>query len=389
MMTPRERMKNVIHFKKPDILPWTESFFSETLNKWFSEGLPADKLTIIDWTYVGMMPDALFFGFNPNSYFGCDPLMLGVDIDTGPIPKFKKRVIGVTDRYVDCLTETGSVLRRSTKAEYTWYNMPMFIDWPIKDRKSWEEYKKRLDPKDPRRYPKDWDQDAYIEFFESTQDSATGFGFAGFYGFGAQLMGIPTFVTMFYKDPELIHDMAEYWEYFTIETIRDAVETLKDRIDINYWWEDLAYKHGPSISPKLYREFLLPHYRKVIGFLRKNKIDRILMDCDGNFNPLLDLLVEAGFNGLIPLEVNSGMDAITIRKKYGNSFWCIGNLDKREIVKGGAAMRKEVDSKVPILKEMGGYIPMIDHQVSVEFTLEKFKEYAEYIKKICGYTQKS
>jgi hypothetical protein len=47
------------------------------------------------------------------------------------------------------------------------------------------------------------------------------------------------------------------------------------------------------------------------------------------------------------LEVNSNMDAIAIRKK-GNKFFLIGNLDKRELAKGGEVMKKEIDSKVPI-----------------------------------------
>jgi len=140
-------------------------------------------------------------------------------------------------------------------------------------------------------------------------------------------MGIPTFNVTFYKAPELIHDMAEHWEHFIIETIRNAVETLKDRIDMVFWWEDMADKHGPCISPKLYKEFLLPHYKRVTRFLKKNNIDRIMMDSDGNINPVLDLIIEAGITGTWPLEVNSGMDAIAVKKKYGNKLFLAGNLD--------------------------------------------------------------
>jgi uroporphyrinogen decarboxylase len=304
-----------------------------------------------------------------------------VPIDIGPIPRFKLRILKENEKYVEIVTETGAIAKRFKKAKYTWYSMPMFIDFPVKDRKSWEEYKKRLNPKDPKRYPKDWEKDTYIEIFETYQKGNTILRITGFYGFGAELMGIPTFNVMFYKDPEFMHDMIEYWEYFTIETIREAVETLKDGIDMIFWWEDLAEKHGPCISPKIYKEFFLPHYKKVTDFLRKNKVDKILMDSDGNINPLLDLISEAGINGLWPLEVNSNMDAITIRKKYGNKFFLIGNLDKRELAKGGEAMKKEIDSKVPILKELGGYIPGVDHLVPVEFSFQKFKEYAEYLKK--------
>jgi len=184
----------------------------------------------------------------------------------------------------------------------------------------------------------------------------------------------------FYKDPELIRDMISHWEFFTIESVREAVERYKDKIDLVFWWEDMADKHGPNLSPKLYREFLLPHYKKVTGFFNTNKIHRIMMDSDGNTQPILDLVIEAGITGHWPLEVNSGMDVRILRKRFGNKLFLAGNLNKIEIAKGGRAMQNEIDSKLPYMKETSGYIAGLDHLVHVEFTFEKFKEYAEYIK---------
>lgn len=51
-----------------------------------------------------------------------------------------------------------------------------------------------------------------------------------------------------------------------------------------------------------------------------------------------------------------------------------------EIAKGGESMRNEIDSKLPFMKETGGYVVSLDHDVPVEFTLERFKEYADYLK---------
>lgn len=386
-MTPRERIKATIHFRKPDALPWVEIFVPDVLLRWVKEGLPINKLTAIELAIAmdgvcGPANIPTLMEFDPYSYFGCNDFWsCKVPVDLGPLPRFKRRAVRETKKYKELLTETGVVARRLKKAEYTWYNMPMWVDFPVKDRESWEDYKKRLNPSDPRRYPKDWDKEAYIEFFENYQGGNTILGINGFYAFGARIMGILTFNVMFYKDPGLMHDMAEYWEFFITETHKEAVETLKDRIDMVYWWEDMAYKHGPCVSPKLYREFFLPHYKRVTGFLKKNKIDRIMMDSDGNVNPLLDLIIEAGITGLWPLEVNSGMNAVEIRKKYGEKLFLGGNLDKRELVKGGEAMRKEVDSKVPTLKETGGYLVGMDHVVPAECTLKRFKEYLECIKK--------
>lgn len=391
MMTPRERIKAVINFRKPDVLPWIENFYDETVVKWFREGLPADEITVIEWVISArdgllLLNWPAVLGFDPYSYFGCQNLFgCYVPVDVGPIPRFKRRILRQNERYVDIMTETGAIARRLKSAKYTWYSMPMFISFPVKDRKTWEEYKQRLNPEDPRRYPKDWHKDDYIEVFEKYQAGNTILTFTGFYGFGAQLMGIENFNILYYKDRELMEDMIKHWEYFTIETVRNAVETLKDRIDMVYWWEDMADKHGPCISPKIFREVFLPRYKNVTGFLKKNKIDRILVDSDGNINPILDLFAEAGITGLWPLEVSSGMNALDVRKKYGDKFFLIGNLDKREIAKGGEAMKREIDSKVHVLKELGGYIPGLDHLVPVELTFERFLEYRNYLQKHLKY----
>ena len=386
-MTPRERIRNAMDFKKVDAIPWAESFYEETLLKFFSEGLPAHKLAVVEWQTHSdgrlLLNWPRFVGFDPHSYFGCiDVWGCVTPVDIGPIPRFKQRKIGEDPRYEEYIMETGARSRRFKKEgrEITWYAMPLFHEFPVKDKKSWEQYKARLNPEDPRRYSKDWEKDGYIEIFDEYDKGPTLLAITGFYGFGAELMGIPNFNLAFYKDPELIEDMASHWEYFTVESVREAVETLKDRIDLVFWWEDMAEKHGPNISPKLYKEFLLPRYKRVTGFLNKNKIRRIMMDSDGNTQPILDLVIEAGITGHWPLEVNSGMDVRTVRKRYGNKLFLGGNLDKREIAKGGEAMRKEIDSKLPLMKETGGYFAGIDHVVHVEFTLQKFKEYSDYLK---------
>jgi uroporphyrinogen decarboxylase len=390
MSTPRQRFKATIHFIKPDVLPWVENVYDETILQWFKQGLPAEDVTVIEWEMArggtSLANMATVKGFNPYSYFGCQSLYGSLlQVDSGPIPRYKQELLTETERHMEFITETGAKARRSKTGKYAWYSMPMFVEFPVKDRETWYKYRERLNPDDPRRYPKDWDAEAYAQAFEKYQDGNTMIRFNGFYAFGAEIMGIPTFNLMFHKDPELIHDMIEYWEYFTVETIRTAVEALKDRIDVVYWWEDFADRHGPCMSPKSFREFFLPHYKRVTSFLAKNKIDRILMDSDGNINPMLDLIVESGINGLWPLEVNSGMDALAVKKKYGDKIFLMGNLDKAELAKGGQAMKREVDSKVPALKELGGCIPGADHVIPVEITLERFKEYADYIKRLLPY----
>ncbi len=383
-MTPRERIKDVIRFKKVDVNPWYESFPIDTILRWLSEGLPILDVAKIEWKFRPARnflnwPD--LSGFDLYSHFGASNLRgLIVPVDSGPIPRFKQRKIRETERYQEYIMESGAIARK-IKSAYSGYSMPQFTEFPVKDTKTWEQYKMRLNPEDPRRYLMDWEKDPYLKLFEEFQGGSTMLYLTGFYGFGAELMGIPNFNLAFYRDPELIHAMASFWEYFNIERTRDAVETLKDQIDIVFWWEDLASKHGPNISPRLYREFLLPHYKRVIQYLNKNNITQVMMDSDGNLYPLLELIIEAGITGLWPLEVNSDMDLRAVRQKCGDRLFLAGNIDKRKVAQGGEAMRKEADAKLTVMKETGGYIPGMDHVVPLDVSYDRFVEYANYIRK--------
>lgn len=52
MLTPRERFKAVINFKKPDVLPWVEEFSDSHVVQWFEQGLPAPEIEHMNWEII-------------------------------------------------------------------------------------------------------------------------------------------------------------------------------------------------------------------------------------------------------------------------------------------------------------------------------------------------
>ena len=352
-MNARERFLRVMHYEKPDRLPFQEwlGYWGETLNRWYGEGLPR--------------------GMNVQDYFGFDKREV-VPIDFGPIPRFVPKTLEEDERYrveVDGMGIKKRVLKTHT-------SMPHFIEFPVKTPEDWEKMKKRFDPRDPRRNPITW-SDELLEYYETT-DRPIRLSMPGFFGQPRHFMGLPSLLISFYRNPELVRDMMNYWADFLIETVREAVK--KARIDYVTIWEDMAYKHGPHISPKLFREFMLPCYRKVTDFLRKNGIDIIMVDSDGNNNPLIPLFLEGGVNCLYPLEVAADMDAITLREKYGKRLLLIGNIDKRALVQGKEFINREVCLKLPLAKE-GGYIPSVDHGVPADVSFQNYAYYIDLIRK--------
>jgi uroporphyrinogen decarboxylase len=195
-------------------------------------------------------------------------------------------------------------------------------------------------------------------------------------------MGTVNLLTSFYRNPELVRSIIDFWADFLVESNKEAVESLKtEGLDYVGIWEDFAYKHGPHLSPKIFREFMLPSYRKLTEFLKRNGIDLIFIDTDGNPTALIPSLLETGVNGLYPLEVTAGMDARVLRNEYRDNLLLIGNLDKRVLLRSKDEIRKEVESKVPLLAEKGGYIPSLDHTVPPDVPYENYLYYLDVLKK--------
>lgn len=369
-MNAREKFLKIARFELTDelMLPreW-QWFWITTLERWRKEGLPEDVHL------------SQFFGFERMEMF---PIILGEH--TALLPAFEWQVLEETGDYRIVITEEGikrkEFIPKTQGEEKTPRSMSQWLEFPIKNRADWQRFKKRLNPNSPARYPEYWEDKKH--YWQQNRDYILGLQVGSFYGWVRDWVGMENLSLMLYDNPHLVHEMIEYLEYFIIETIRKAVEEIK--FDFVHFWEDMAYKTGPLVSPKMFKEFILPHYKKITEFLRRYGIDIITVDSDGNIDELIPLWLEGGVNGFLPLEVAAGMDAVALRKKYGKNLILIGNIDKRALIKNKEAIRKEVISKVPYLLSQGGYFPTIDHAVPPDVPFENYMYYLQFLRKIAG-----
>ena len=72
------------------------------------------------------------------------------------------------------------------------------------------------------------------------------------------------------------------------------------------------------------------------------------------------------------------MDVVKVRQAYGHDLAIMGGIDKRTLVPGGEAMRREVDRVMPLVED-GGYIPELDHSVPPDVSWQNFCDYIEYV----------
>jgi uroporphyrinogen decarboxylase len=114
---------------------------------------------------------------------------------------------------------------------------------------------------------------------------------------------------------------------------------------------DLAYHTGPMMSPKKYNELLLPAY-KIITDTVHERGRKIVLHSDGQITPLLDFIVNCGFDGLQSLEPTAGVDLAFVKKKVGDKLCIMGNIDVSYILVN--ASKKEVFDAVKYAIKIAG-----------------------------------
>jgi uroporphyrinogen decarboxylase len=367
-MTTKERFVNALLFRPVDRVPNLEiGVWGQTRERWLTEGAPASAFEHV------FLKGSDYFQLDGCEGTGLNPC--------GPIPPFEYEVREENPEWLIFRDAMGRV-RKGLKVDgkYTSICMDHYLEFPVKDRASFLEMRKRYAGTCDARYPQDWP--AFIERTKALDKPLGINGIYGDFGFYSMLrtwIGTEPLSYLFYDDPALIHECLDFLEEHIVELYARALREVKfDYIIIH---EDLAGKGGPLLGPKLFREFILPHYKRYIEFLKAAGIQVVIVDTDGDFEALIPEFLEAGVNGFNPMEIAAGMDPVRMRRKYGKSFSMVGGVDKREIAKGRAAIDREVAKIAPLIAE-GGYIPWIDHTVPPDTALADFQYYLERKRKV-------
>lgn len=360
----REAFKRVATFQKVEHLPHFEAmgFWEETIARWHKEGLPLDKSP---WEFFQI---AQFMDNAPEA----------IDYHTDNVtrppywPPFEIETIEETDTYI-VRRESDGIIKKQLKHSTS---MPQFLKFPLDEESDWERVKERLEPYIEERYKKAREIAPSLK----ERDYILRFGICGAYGFQRNLFGVEKLSYMYYDNPKLIHKIMEHWVYL-YTGIADNICPIID-FDYVFIWEDMAYKTAPLISPKHFKEFILPYYKELINYLkRRYKLELFMVDSDGNNFSLIPLFIEAGINIFIPCEVNAGMDPLLVRERFPN-LCLLGGINKQALIKGKKEIEEEVLKKVPRMLEMGGYFPAVDHHVPSDVSFENFSYYIELMREI-------
>ena len=162
-------------------------------------------------------------------------------------------------------------------------------------------------------------------------------------------MGIENFSLALYDNRPFVEAVLDrYCDWTTVV----AERICQLGFDVFVSTDDLAYKTNTFFSPQVFRELVLPRYRRVA---EKITIPWIIHS-DGNIMPFLEDLLSLGIAGLHPNE-KGAMDIRAMKRQYGDRLCLLGNVDLNIL---GMGTPEDVDREVrELIRDVGpggGYI---------------------------------
>ena len=344
---------------------WDFGFWDETLRRWHAEGLP----------------DEVNDNGKAARFFGMDDFDTGCGVHGGLLPEFKAEVVREDDQY--------RWQRRGDGVVEKWHKHSTTIPEPteflLTGRDSWPEYKKRLDPADPRRVPAD-----YAERVAKHRDAGRTYplqiGAGSLYGTLRNWIGVEQLSLLLYDDRALVEEMVEHLAQCVLVPLEKALAVARQQgvtFDYAGMWEDICFNRGPLIAPKMFRQMCGPWYRRITDLLARYDCRIVQLDCDGRIGDLIPTWLDNGVNCMFPVEIGDWADPIAMRRKYGRGMLIRGGFDKHILAKAPRAIDAEIRRLTPLVEE-GAFIPHCDHRVPADVPMNHYIHYVEQAKRIWG-----
>jgi len=331
-MNGRQRILTALERGQPDVVPIWEQAFNESsivgIARYFVE---ADKLPEPKYA-MDMTPEEVGQLFNALVTFVRE---LDLDGVTATSLAHRERL---DDKHIR--DANGVVYHLSEFGE------PYPVGGPIKDRSDLTGFRMRQH------------EDADFIMLDLLRsifpEKSVAFHMPATFKLSWTLRGSMEHLLLDYKlDPEMVHEIARRVTDHCLQTVDIA---FKKGADFIICEGDLAHNPGSLMSPAHYDEFIGPYHREICDRVHANG-GKIVKHSDGNLTPLIPALLEAGFDGIHPIQPQC-MDIEETKRNFGRRTCLLGNIDCAFLLVSGSPdeVRESVKETIAKAAPGGGYV---------------------------------
>jgi len=384
-MTDRDRIMAVLNYKPYDRLPVVHfGYWQETLDKWAAEG-HIDTEHARTWADGNPADQAVGarLGFDCNYYSTFAP---HADL----FPPFEEKVLEVLpDGSRKVLNPAGMIVLQKPGAG----SIPPEVDHLLKGRKEWEDlYLPKLQFSEDRvdsavvyvdGKPVSFAEGGRDYLARNDRTHVLGLQCGSLFGVIRNWLGLEG-VSYLYADDEALYDEI-------IDTVGDlcyqcveAVLASGAQFDYAHFWEDICFKSGPLVVPRVFDAKVGPHYKRITDLVARHGITIVSLDCDGLIDALIPTWLANGVNTMFPIEVGTWNASIEPwREKYGRELRGVGGVRKQVFAEGFAFVDAEIERLKPLVA-LSGYIPCPDHRIPPNAEWDTVRYYCDHMHRTFG-----
>jgi uroporphyrinogen decarboxylase len=187
------------------------------------------------------------------------------------------------------------------------------------------------------------------------------------------MRGFEQFCIDLLLNKKIAHALLDKLTNYNIELLDVFLDIVGPYIQIIEMQDDLGGQNNLLISPELYKEMILPFYKKEIDFIKSKSNAKIFHHSCGSIINAVNMLLDAGVDILNSLQPRAaGMDTTFLKDQFGEKLSFHGGIDIQEVMPNGTLkdIENEVKRRIAIYAPGGGYIICAAHCIQDDVSPE-------------------
>jgi len=152
-----------------------------------------------------------------------------------------------------------------------------------------------------------------------------------------------------------------------LENLRRFTAAVGDRVQILQFNDDLGTQDAPFLSVRMFRQRIMPHYKRGLDWIHQNTRMKVFMHNDGAIFDFIPTLIEMGVDILNPVQTTAaGMDPARLNREFGDRmvFWGAACNCQHTLPFGTPQqVAREVEETIRIFAPGGGYVFASVHNI--------------------------
>lgn len=184
---------------------------------------------------------------------------------------------------------------------------------------------------------------------------------------GTFLRRIDNFLVDIVTDQDNVERLLDALLVRHLDTLAKVCAAVGDVVDLIRFGDDLGMDTGPFMAPKTYQKLFKPRHKILCDYVKTHSRMHTFLHSCGSIYKLLPDLIDAGFEVINPVQINSrDMEPARLKREFGQqvTFWG-GGCDTRRILNRAtpAQVSDHVTELLETFSSGGGFVFNTVHNI--------------------------